>query len=963
MPGLFQTKGTDLTSMAEVSYYARSSEGLDEAFFEFYGGSFKAFLSGVKPTDYSYDRETEELIHSDYLHAQEECGFTNSEFTRASTMVGLGRGILLSRGYKFSEILAGKVSEEEKKQVGREVLESFYSPKACGKLFARVVKAYSAVDFSQEIPLATGKTCATKDDLRAAVSTPEGKMQMAGVLDAYANGAQEVRQSIQFLAGDAMGMEFHSEKNRGNETYAAFAEEMSDEDQIGKFKIGVLSNTVGLNRLGFFPQYFIQSKQAQEQYQGEKTIFKRTLEGDWVSSSVAQLDETLEQFISQGTSVGKTKFYPGKTLKYAAAEYEKKGTPPKDMQTVVSAMTGFGAQKEKVIAGALKSTEFDQFQDSIVRDIAFSRLSRDEKEKIIDEFTPGIEADSKEGKALKAETLRPDVFKSRNIREQLASREGNAVRVLGKELQRVGLSKEKKDTLTAFRNESERRKKYLDISLREPLKEANRPEEFTTEAKFSPAFKAAFLKATDSTYMQEALSELTAQNPTVLAGIDARDFLDLKLLPGHPEQERKEAAKAFLQDYVSGDPVKREKCLDMFYDMYDSIDPLKFDLSCLSSTEEPTGPDMTDSEKDLLTFMEAWKFEQGSEMKMKENPSYLARRYPTTADQIRFRTKQDLFDNYATVLPILYGKNGLQSSGGSLDDTSTKNMQRMPEISGNVISFSTAHYTAQMRLLDEDKDTGSVDMSKNIDADFGVKITDDSVGFLRTFGVMGGSTAEKDRAELGLDELDMVYIDGKSAKEKYAGMSESDIKDHVMDDLCSGEHRVEMATLLKEKDGTFRVNVSSVKPNLHALDEIDKGQRSAARRFFDFGATKIETRADKSDKLWAKDPEGKDRKEGIRADLGQKILSKVSEKKKKEFEEQKAKQEAVVKQAGKEAAAVAKQKEITKQAGKEAAAVARERLSVKELEKKEGVKRDKVVREHQTQEPKVHELGQTPGKK
>lgn len=887
MPGLFQTKGTDLASIAAAACYERSGERTEREFLEIYGGEFRSFSEGKESGYTQVERDTADLLHADYMHAREDCGLTNSEFTRASTMVGLARGLMMSKGYKMSEILAGKVPDEEKKQIGREVLESFYSPKACGKMLAKAMKAYSDFDISQEIPLATGKTCSSKDDLRAAVSTPEGKIQTAGVIESFYNGAQELRQTLIFLSGNKLGSDFVIDEHRSNETYASYAAEMTEDDMIRKTRVGALCSTVKTCRFDSLSRAVVEASYTQQQLQDMHIGVGKQILGDQLTATVAELDETLEQHISQGKSLGDTKSYMGLALSRAAAGYVANSKAPKDLQAIESVMSGFGKERDKVLGDRLPAEQRAQIKAGVIPDASFSRLDRARKEKMFDAFTMDTEIGSKEDKAFREEFLRPEVlFESRDLRKTAYDQKKSAIEDINMRLKSVGLSGVQKDTLTAMRNDFERKTKYLGITLRQPPKEETKVEDFTLDAQFSDAFKDAFLKAADSKYMHDAKSEFQQQNPGVFAGMDDRDFLDLKLLTGYPDKDRKDAAKTYLQDYFSGDPAKREKCLDMFYDMYDAIDPTKLDLSCLTHKDKPTGPDMTDSEKDLLTFMEAWKFDQGSEVKMKENPSYLTKRYPSTEDQIRFRAKQDLMGGYAPFIASTFSRNELDPSGRRVPKEVADAMKTQRDYSENLVSISTAQYKAQMQLLDGDKEKGGVDLSKNIDSDFQIRVKDETMQFYDAFGVLAGANAVKEREALGLSELDMIYIDGKSAKEKYTGMSERDIKNQVMGDLCSGEHRVEIASLLKEKDGTFRVNVSSVKPNLHALDEIDKGQRSAARRFFDFGATKIETRADKSDKLWAKDPEGKDRKEGIRADLGSKILTKVSEKKKAEFEAQ-----------------------------------------------------------------------------
>lgn len=121
--------------------------------------------------------------------------------------------------------------------------------------------------------------------------------------------------------------------------------------------------------------------------------------------------------------------------------------------------------------------------------------------------------------------------------------------------------------------------------------------------------------------------------------------------------------------------------------------------------------------------------------------------------------------------------------------------------------------------------------------------------------------------ELGTDALDLIHVDGLSARErygnKYADLSEWEqnkmMKAEVMGAIMEGR-KVDAVTMELGPRGRMRAVSHTLEVDLHAYDQMEKRkEHGPIRRLFDWGPGKIRTRADNIDRRNERDGDRRER--------------------------------------------------------------------------------------------------------
>ena len=354
--------------------------------------------------------------------------------------------------------------------------------------------------------------------------------------------------------------------------------------------------------------------------------------------------------------------------------------------------------------------------------------------------------------------------------------------------------------------------------------------------------------------------------------LDHRDFVEMmNLSPEKSEKEQKEYVRNFVRDYTSGDPELRKKCLDDIYDRDDSFNPASLDLSCLKGTDtgprEPGG--LTGSEKDFMSLIGAFRREQALSVKLKENPGYAQERYGSDSrKRAEFEARRTAMMNGL----ISYTDNMLRNNGfnerlhrGNVAPMAgdgeyvaadlAVNLYRnsMDRLQGgrtgeNRLNFSLGPENGNIYGLSRQLAAGNLtnQMKTNAAAAF-----DTSLATLYRSGLPATTMNE-----MGVDALDLIHVDGLSARErygnKYANLSEWEqnkmIKAEVMGAIMDGQ-RVDAVTLGLGARGRMQAVTHTLEADLHAYDQMEKrSEHSGFRRLFDWGPGKIRTKADNVDR-------------------------------------------------------------------------------------------------------------------
>lgn len=429
----------------------------------------------------------------------------------------------------------------------------------------------------------------------------------------------------------------------------------------------------------------------------------------------------------------------------------------------------------------------------------------------------------------------------------------------------------------------------------------------SAEVEFSPALMAELTrqKQEHTTHIEWAQQYREAHGIT--EG-DHRDFAAMvEFDEGMTEEDKKARFTQYLDDYYSGDPARRKKCLDSFCDRMDAIDPMKLDLSCLRQpgrTGDGSGR-LTASERDLLKLLNRFRNDQTLTVKTDvENPDYYNQRYGTPQAKERLRIQRNILTNsyipylaagllpYNDLSDTFKSSEELGSPAGALrsqadPDAGTNIWAGMEKQKIDIAAFEGLPYQRILKTElqpDNARQLSSAPISRDENGAF----TRESRNRLnRAYGDLVGRSLDdnqqkKVRAELGVRESDMLFIDGRSAYEiygeKYSKLPLEEQERHISYEVAAaaleGRHRIEVASLHTDSNGAYKTMLSPVEFNMHALDAAEKSKRSFFRRMFDFGPFKIKTAADRQDALSREDPEREERQ----AQITQKLTAVITQK-------------------------------------------------------------------------------------
>lgn len=383
---------------------------------------------------------------------------------------------------------------------------------------------------------------------------------------------------------------------------------------------------------------------------------------------------------------------------------------------------------------------------------------------------------------------------------------------------------------------------------------------------------------------------------------DHRDFAAMvEYEDGMTSQQKKEMFTEYMEDYYSGDPARRKKCLDNFYDRMDSIDPLTLDLSCISRpgmTGDGSGT-LTASERDVIRLFDRFRNGQTYTVKSEvENREYTEQRYTTPQAKAKRDFARDIVNN--GFMPYL--SNGLMAY-----NEVNQNLAEAPGMRGVMDVHAQDHITeaidklklkvAVLEGIPYQQSIQSAITAENASALARQPIKREADGsFDRTSANLLGRIhsdiifkSESDinqsniRQELGIKANDMIFIDGVSVTALYADkfkeMSEEQRSKRIQQEVAAaaltGQHRFDYATLHTDATGAYKTVISPIEIDLHAMDAQEKSKRSALRRAFDFGPFKIKTTADQQDALQKSDPDRETRQKAIEVRLGADITAAV----------------------------------------------------------------------------------------
>ncbi len=445
----------------------------------------------------------------------------------------------------------------------------------------------------------------------------------------------------------------------------------------------------------------------------------------------------------------------------------------------------------------------------------------------------------------------------------------------------------------------------------------------------------------DMALVTEVCEDMTRENgfdqPDEFFPCDSRDFERMIQFP--PEMTENSQKKNYARQWINrflDVPEGRRQCLDEFFDRVDQMDQRKFDLRCFSKNGDPTpvqADGLTASEHDFIDSL--WLFgctQTRSKKGVQENPQYFNNRYQTERSRMLFRTAAD-----RDITCIPYYMNIMDVNGYSFTNVRPKQTDVLMNLQNTVSRVELGYEVYERRKsaaqgmeypsaisvnLYDGKYTdpaqyrqwlGVINSAlRGVEA--GGRLTDGAVSFMYDVYLdntdnAGLKNKEKEdlNSKFGLDDLDSLFVDGKPLKE-YVGKKYGDLekagdagKTFIEQAMCSefilaamsGKHRTEMAEIHIGPDGSYQVKIAEYKLNSHLMDETEKQtEHSSTRRFFDFAATKIETRADKQDKLWEQDPDKEKRQEEIRTRMSEKIVksfyAKENERERSAYESRKA---------------------------------------------------------------------------
>lgn len=364
---------------------------------------------------------------------------------------------------------------------------------------------------------------------------------------------------------------------------------------------------------------------------------------------------------------------------------------------------------------------------------------------------------------------------------------------------------------------------------------------------------------------------------------DTRDFSGMIDTKGLDNAQIEEKTKLALEDYYSGDPQRRKKVLDEFYNRAESFDLRSLDLSLLTTNPPRDPAKRAKSAEDLVRLYEVVVYDQTRETKLKENPEYRADRY---SDPEKHAQYVHLEKGLKMVAPYFYQvvfANSGYDQALKVHDVKMMRASVLPECTASMIVETKRFYDRAAHM--EGKKTDGVlpfvavsemenllDVRKNPERN--------AAGLsaqLRTLYISEFQTDKKEWEKGGITQLSQIFfIDGKTAEEycgnRFSNLPEQErekrIEAEIMTAIASGEHHVDIATMSPTKEGTLDIQMYSIKADLHALD---KKQREKEGMF----ASLISKKADKT---WNNDKDRASRLEKEQQNLSERMVSTIQRK-------------------------------------------------------------------------------------
>ena len=343
----------------------------------------------------------------------------------------------------------------------------------------------------------------------------------------------------------------------------------------------------------------------------------------------------------------------------------------------------------------------------------------------------------------------------------------------------------------------------------------------------------------------------------------------------------------FVKAYVSGQPEKREPYLT---DLFDELQNFRWN------------PDITSGsvmESNLASIVDHSKKFCYLQNLISDNKDYYEEHFPNPQDRIALEAAVDMSTSITPLISHVLAENNYEYSLEErpreevrLIDTKASAMLRAQTAEHvyrqqmDTLEGRTADHTLNLRFneginrslcfIGKDLEKARKQLAAGKEKpDLRTDLwTEASSTFDSVFDAISpGSSQGKEQTRLGLDQFDMIYIDGKSVREacsgKYRNASPAELnklmKGEVIHALTSGRNRVELATVQRDKDNHAHLSISSVEPDIRAIEPTVKEDYSAIRRIFNRGPFRCKTRTERLETLKSAD-EGKEARQAAMAE-------------------------------------------------------------------------------------------------
>lgn len=392
--------------------------------------------------------------------------------------------------------------------------------------------------------------------------------------------------------------------------------------------------------------------------------------------------------------------------------------------------------------------------------------------------------------------------------------------------------------------------------------------------KFSPELKAAIKQYAEiQDQMGNYLFMAYEKYPDKERQCDVRDFSEMiEVLPGLSAEQMEEKCTKYIKDYTGSDPDKRKKILDDFYDRFLEFDINARNLSCLKGEGKGVrGVDgLTESEQEVMKLITQFGRTQAMNVKLKENPEYKRERFGDPMALERLNVQDDTTHAMNFYVIELLANNHLSHDFKEIDfDTlcgkdqvtamdivTQRTAQIMAGMEGRPIQMDIHFSLSQEKngLYGLDKGQLSGENAGNTD-NVAERAFEFSLGAIYDI-----ANVRQWMNDQGMDEFDLIHIDGLSAREQFAGKYEGgnlnqyaikkQMKKDVMKSVMEGSHHIDLITLDMNAKGDIVANPHAVKVDLHAFDQLEKqNEHGRTRHRLDRGPFKIKTRADMADRI------------------------------------------------------------------------------------------------------------------